>query len=164
MKKIGLISDTHGFVHPELFKFFDSVDEIWHAGDIGAVEVIHQLEDFKPVRAVYGNIDGYPLRHMLPEKLSFTCEAVRVAIIHIGGYPGRYSPAGRELIRKSSPKLFISGHSHILKVMYDHKFDLLHINPGAAGISGLHKKITWVRFEIHDSDIRNLEIHEIGRR
>lgn len=163
MTKIGLLSDTHSFLHPRLFEFFSEVDEIWHAGDIGDIETADRLEAFKPLRAVYGNIDNHKVRIAHPEVQLFTCEKVKTCIIHIGGYPGRYQPKARKIILEEKPAIFISGHSHILKVMFDKKNNLLHINPGGAGNSGLHKKITFIRFVIEGKDIKDLNILEIDR-
>jgi putative phosphoesterase len=163
MKRIGLLSDTHGFLHPKIFDFFRDVDEIWHAGDIGNLETANQLSDFKKLKAVFGNIDGYPLRSVFSEVQSFFCEKVKVLLIHIGGYPGRYEKKARELILKEKPGLFISGHSHILKVLYDDRYQLLHINPGSAGKSGLHRQITMVRFVIDGKEIKDLEVFEKDR-
>jgi putative phosphoesterase len=163
MKRIGLISDTHTFLHPGLFKSLKECDEIWHAGDIGNIETADKLAAFKPLRAVYGNIDSHQVRIVHPEFQLFKCEDVKVLMTHIGGYPGRYQPAVRKLIAKEKPELFISGHSHILKVMYDNKYKLLHINPGAAGKSGLHQVITFVRFTIDGKHIKDLEIVEFER-
>ncbi len=164
MKKIGLLSDTHGYLDKKVFKYFDDCDEIWHAGDIGTVKLADQLEDFRPFRAVYGNIDGAKLRQRYPLDLRFYCEGVEVWMTHIGGYPGRYNKRVRELIRAKPPKLFITGHSHILKVMPDKKLSLLHINPGACGIQGFHQVKTLVRFSIEGSRIFNLEVIELGNR
>ncbi|MEJ2595335.1 MAG: metallophosphoesterase family protein [bacterium] len=163
MKKIGLLSDTHGFLHPAVSDFFKDCDEIWHAGDIGTLEVARQLSDMKPLRAVHGNIDGGQLRIQFREAEQFLCEQARVLILHIGGYPGKYSPKALKLIREFQPSLFISGHSHILKVMYDEKHNLLHINPGAAGKSGLHQSTTMVRFIIDGERIRDLEVYDQPR-
>lgn len=163
MKKIGLLSDTHGTIHPRVSSFFKECDEIWHAGDIGNIQTADALNRIKPLRAVYGNIDGGSLRVVYPEYLFFTIEKIAVLIIHIGGYPGRYTQQARELIGKYKPKLFISGHSHILKVMYDKKHNLLHINPGAAGNSGFHQKITLVRFVIDGNEIKDMEVLDIER-
>ena len=160
MKRIGLLSDTHGFIHPKVSGFFKDCDEIWHAGDIGNIETSGKLAKIKPLKAVYGNIDGGPLRIEFKEVETFFCEDVKVLIIHIGGYPGRYSPMARKLIEEHRPKLFISGHSHILKVMPDRKNDLLHINPGSAGKTGLHQVITMVRFVIDGKNIKELEVLE----
>ncbi len=163
MKKIGLLSDTHTYLHSKIFTFFDDCDEIWHAGDIGNLETINKLSKFRPVKAVYGNIDGQSVRSSWPEVQRFYCEEVNVLMIHIGGYPGRYSSRAKQLIEKEKPDLFISGHSHILKVMPDPKYDLLHMNPGAAGKFGLHQKITLLRFVIDGKDIKDLEVVEMDR-
>jgi len=163
MTRIGLLSDTHGYLHPRVFEFFSDCDEVWHAGDIGNIETADRLASFKPLRAVYGNIDGGKLRRMFNETALFQIEQVKTAIIHIGGYPGRYSPKAKEIIAVYEPSLFITGHSHILKVMPDNKNNLLHINPGAAGKSGFHKFITFVRFTIDGSTINNLEVFESKR-
>ena len=163
MKKIGLISDTHSYLHPKVFEHFKYCDEIWHAGDIGNATIIDELGKFKPIRAVYGNIDGQEIRKMCPKNQRFICEEVDVWITHIGGYPNRYSSDVGELIKKNPPKLFISGHSHILKVMYDKKLDLLHMNPGAAGKYGIHKVITMLRFSIDGKEIKDLEVIELPK-
>jgi len=163
VKRIGLISDTHGFIHPRVSVFFRECDEIWHAGDIGNIATADQLSNLKPFKAVYGNIDGGQLRNSFSEYELFMCEEVKVLMIHIGGYPGRYNPKARKLIEDHKPKLFISGHSHILKVMPDKKYNLLHMNPGASGNSGMHKSITMVRFIIDKKEIRDLEVFDIKR-
>ena len=162
MKKIGLLSDTHGFLDEKIFEYFKECDEIWHAGDIGTVEVADRLAAFKPLKAVYGNIDGDKLRVMFKQHERWMCEGVDVWMTHIGGYPGRYAKEVKPEIFLHPPKLFISGHSHILKVMYDKKLGTLHINPGAEGKYGFHNVRTLVRFEIDGTDIRNLEVIEIG--
>jgi putative phosphoesterase len=164
MKKIGILSDTHGFIHPGVSDFFKDCDEIWHAGDIGNIETADELSKLKPFRAVYGNIDDTKVRTEYPEYELFNCETVKVLLIHIGGYPGRYGQKARQLIQQHQPQLFISGHSHILKVMPDKKYKLLHINPGAAGKSGLHKKITMVRFTIDGDQIKDLDVFEADRK
>jgi hypothetical protein len=163
MPRIGLLSDTHSSIHPRILDFFSTCDEIWHAGDIGNVETADQLAALKPLRAVYGNIDGTDLRVLYPKNQVFDCGEVKVLMTHIGGYPGRYEKESRQLIETIKPGLFISGHSHILKVMYDKKHALLHINPGAAGHSGFHSVITCVRFVIDGKDIRDLEVFEKQR-
>ena len=163
MKRIGILSDTHGYIHPRVFELFRDCDEIWHAGDIGNLETIHALMDFKPVKAVWGNIDGQDIRKSHPEVQSFFCEQLNVLMIHIGGYPGRYERRAKLLIEKEKPNIFISGHSHILKVMPDQTYDLLHINPGAAGKYGLHTKITLIRLIIDKSEIRDLEVIELPK-
>lgn len=164
MKRIGLLSDTHGYLDERILYHFENCDEIWHAGDLGTMDVLEKLEAFKPVRAVYGNIDNHRIRAALTEVERFTLEEVDVLIKHIGGYPGRYDRSVADYIRAHPPGLFISGHSHILKVMPDNKLNLLHINPGAAGKSGLHKVRTLIRFIIDRGDIRDLEVIELGKR
>jgi len=164
MLRIGLLSDTHGYLHPSLQGFFSNCDEIWHAGDIGSIEVADQLAAYRKLRAVFGNIDGREARLVYPEFQVFTVESVKVMITHIGGYPGHYEKKALERIRTERPGLFISGHSHILKVIYDKKHELLHINPGAAGRSGFHPLITFVRFCIDGDNIRDLEIFEAERK
>jgi hypothetical protein len=163
MKRIGLLSDTHGFIHERLFEFFKDVDEIWHAGDFGNIETADQLAAFKPLKGVYGNIDDQKIRTVYPLHQRFFCEEVDVWITHIGGYPGRYERYVKPEIYNNPPKLFISGHSHILKVIYDKKLGLLHMNPGAAGFNGFHKVCTALRFVIDTKDIRDMEIWEIPR-
>jgi len=164
MRRIGLLSDTHGWIYPGIFKFFSKCDEIWHAGDVGNLQTFESLESFRTLRAVYGNIDGTEIRIRCPEIQSFNCEDVKVMIKHIGGYPGRYDRSVRETIDSEKPDLFISGHSHILKVIYDQKKELLHINPGAAGRSGLHSMITCIRFVIDGKRIEEVEILEKNRK
>lgn len=161
MRRIGLMSDTHGYLHPGVFDHFADVDEIWHAGDIGSVEVADALEAFKPFRAVYGNIDGRDITSRFPEDLRFDCEGVDAWITHIGGYPGRYAPRIKPLIAADPPQLFICGHSHILKVIPDTRLHLLHINPGACGRQGWHKVKTLVRFEIENAKIERLQVIEL---
>jgi len=163
MKKIGLLSDTHTYLHPKIFEVFKDCDEIWHAGDIGNLETINNLSKFKPVKAVYGNIDGYEIRAHHPEVHSFLCDELKVLMIHIGGYPGRYEKRAETLIIKEKPGLFISGHSHILKVINDPKNNLLHINPGAAGKYGFHNKITMIRFKVEGNNIQDLEVIELNK-
>ena len=163
MKKVGILSDTHGYVHPRVIEFLSGVDEIWHAGDMGNALVPDQLSNLKPLRGVYGNIDGQDIRIRFPEFQFFTIEKITVLLTHIGGYPGRYDPRARPLILQKRPKLFICGHSHILKVMYDKNFDLLHINPGAAGKYGIHKSITAVRLVVDGVNMSNLEVLDLPR-
>ena len=163
MKKIGLLSDTHSSVDEKIMNFFKDCDEIWHAGDIGNIKTADDIHNFKPLKGVYGNIDGQEVRIVYPKIQSFKCENIKVLMTHIGGYPGKYEKDMRILIEKLKPKLFISGHSHILKVIYDDKNDLLHINPGAAGKSGLHKYQTAVRFIIDKKEIKDLEVFEKTR-
>jgi hypothetical protein len=166
MKQIGLLSDTHGHLEEGIFRHFDTCDELWHAGDFGTVELLDRLRAFKPLRGVYGNIDGQPLRAELPLDLRFSCEDVPVFMTHIGGYPGRYEPRVRALLQAEPPVrgLFISGHSHILKVMPDQKLGFLHLNPGACGNEGWHKVKTLMRFVLDAGQIRDLQIIELGGR
>jgi len=161
--KIGLLSDTHSYLHPKIFEHFKECDEIWHAGDIGSIDVLNQLKLFKPTKAVYGNIDNHKIRIDCSEQLLFDCQGVKVFITHIGGYPYKYTPKIRAELDQHCPQLFICGHSHILKVMYDKNRKLLHINPGAAGKYGIHKVITLLRFEINEGEIKNLELIELKK-
>ncbi|WP_029037974.1 metallophosphoesterase family protein [Salinimicrobium xinjiangense] len=164
MKKILLLSDTHGHLDDAIIKYAQKADEIWHAGDIGTTAVSDALQKVKPLKAVYGNIDGTEIRKEFPLNNRFKCEEVDVWITHIGGYPGRYSPAVKEEIKANPPRIFISGHSHILKVMNDKKLGVLHMNPGAAGKQGFHLVRTMLRFVIDGKDIRDLEVIELGKR
>jgi len=163
MKKILLLSDTHSHIDDAILKYVKQADEVWHAGDIGDLKVTDTLIKLKPLRAVYGNIDNAEARLEFPLHHRFMCEGVEVWITHIGGYPGRYNPTLRKEIQNNPPKLFITGHSHILKVMNDKKLGLLHMNPGAIGKSGFHKVRTMLRFEINGAKIGNLEVIEIER-
>ncbi|MGB0916875.1 MAG: metallophosphoesterase family protein [Flavobacteriales bacterium] len=164
MKRIGLLSDTHGYLDPKLKKYLTPCDEIWHAGDIGTLSVTDKLAQWKTVRAVYGNIDGAEVRVVHPENLIFEIEGVKVLITHIGGYPDRYTARVRELIIQEKPRLYICGHSHILKVMHDKKYNCLHMNPGAAGNHGFHKVKTLLRFTLDAGNIKDLEVVELGPR
>jgi uncharacterized protein len=164
LKKILIISDTHSYLDPKLTKYIEQCDEVWHGGDIGTLEVCNTIEKLKPLKAVWGNIDGTDLRKTFNEHLVFNCEEVKVYITHIGGYPGKYNPKSREIIEKEKPNLFICGHSHILKVMFDKTYNLLHINPGACGTHGFHKVKTAVRLNIHGKDMKDLEVIEFGNR
>ena len=163
MKKIGLLSDTHAYYHPRIEEFFKEVDEIWHAGDFGSAEIYERLNKFKPVRAVYGNIDGIELRSLLKETTIFNCEEVKVLITHIGGYPGHYHLGIKKILQKEDIRLFICGHSHILKVVNDKDLNILHINPGASGIQGFHQRITMIRFKINKTQIEDLEVFDAPR-
>ena len=158
MKTIGIISDTHGYWDDKYLTYFEPCDEIWHAGDIGSMEVADQLAAFRPLRAVYGNIDGEDIRHRFSEVLRFRCEDVNVLTKHIGGYPGKYDPSIRDSILKDPPQLFISGHSHILKIKYDKELDLLHVNPGAAGLQGWQTDRTIVRLTIDGKKFSDCEV------
>ncbi len=164
MKKIGLLSDTHGDLDPRIMEHFREVDEIWHAGDIGSVSVLDELRAFKPTRAVYGNIDGTDIRLEAPVYLAFACEDVSVLITHIAGKPGKYVREAHELIRQYRPKLFVCGHSHITLVKFDEHQNMLWMNPGACGYKGFHSVRTILRFEIDGDQIRNLELIELGKR
>jgi uncharacterized protein len=164
MKRIGLLSDTHGYIDDRILQKFEECDEIWHAGDIGNIAVADTLSGIKPFRAVSGNIDGAEIRSDYPAIQRFHCEDVDVLMTHIGGYPQHYEPSVRKLISANPPKIFISGHSHILKVIFDEKFKLLHINPGAAGVQGFHLIRTLVRFTLDSGTIKDLEVVELGRR
>lgn len=164
MKRIGLLSDTHGYIDDRIKEYLGSCDEIWHAGDIGPISVTDELGKIAPVRAVFGNIDDHTVRKVWPLHNRFLCEGVDVWITHIGGYPKRYSREVHDTIKANPPKLFISGHSHILKVMYDRDLELLHMNPGAAGKHGFHKVRTLLRFTIDGNDIKELEVVELGKK
>ncbi len=163
MKRIGLLSDTHGTFDAPLRKFLAEVDEIWCAGDFGNIETADSIAAFKPLRGVYGNVDGGILRRIYPQWQQFDCEQIPVLMTHIGGYPGHYQSGVEAHLRRLRPKIFISGHSHILKVIYDRKFNLLHLNPGAAGLSGFHQVRTALRFVINGEGIENLEVGEWKR-
>lgn len=162
--KIGLMSDTHSYLDPKVFEHFSEVDEIWHAGDFGSTKLTDELKEFKPLRGVYGNIDHGKLRHEFPENLRFDCEGLDVFMTHIGGYPPRYNARTRPMLIENPPGLFITGHSHILKIMPDKKLGFLHMNPGACGNIGWHKIKTLIRFEVLKGKISNLEVIEIGMR
>jgi hypothetical protein len=164
MLKIGVLSDTHGYWDDKYVTYFSECDEIWHAGDIGTDEVASKLAAIKPLRAVCGNIDGYPLRADYKTVNHFTVEGLNVMLTHIGGYPGRYYPAIRNELYETKPDIFVAGHSHILKVCYDKSLGCLYINPGAAGKSGIHKVRTLIRFVIDNKQIKDLEVIELGDR
>jgi len=164
MTKILLLSDSHSYIDDRILEYAGQADEIWHGGDFGSMEVIEQLEKIKPLKGVYGNIDNAKIRSEFPEVNRFTCEEVEVLMIHIGGYPGKYTPPARQEISEKAPKLFISGHSHILKVMFDRKNNLLHLNPGACGKQGWHKMRTMMRFVIDGTEIKDLEVIELGAK
>jgi putative phosphoesterase len=171
MTRIGLISDTHGYLDAAVFKHFKDCDEVWHGGDFGNIELANELRNGLSalgeritVRGVYGNIDGTDVRSVFPEKLTWSCESVAVYMTHIGGYPNRYAPGIKQELVKSKAKLFISGHSHILKIIYDDIIGCLHINPGAAGKQGWHKVRTLVRFAIDGAEIKNCEVIELGKK
>lgn len=164
MIKIGCLSDTHGFLHERLLEFFSDVDEIWHAGDIGSSEAIEFLEGKKPLRAVHGNIDGSDVRKLVPAHQKFIVEDMKVWITHIGGYPGNYDRSIKVSLVSDPPDIFVCGHSHILKVIFDKKLNLLYLNPGAAGKSGFHNVMTALRFKIDKKEIYDMEVWEMQRR
>ena len=163
MKKIILISDTHNSLDKRFFPYFNNIDEIWHAGDIGDISITDKLKSFAPLRAVWGNIDNSQIRSEFSETICFTCEAIKVVITHIGGYPKNYNSKVTQLIKAKKPDLFICGHSHILKVIYDEKYKLLHMNPGAIGDYGIHQIKTMLSFEINIDKITNLKVIEFPR-
>jgi putative phosphoesterase len=165
MTRIGLISDTHGYLDERIFEYFKECDEVWHAGDFGGdvAEKLKSIKSIKSIKGVYGNIDDQKIRTEFPEQLIFNCEQVKVMIRHIGGSPPNYNPETRKELAIHKPQLFISGHSHILKVIFDDKINCLHINPGAAGKQGWHKVRTIIRFAIDGSNIKNCEIIELGK-
>ena len=163
MKKIGVLSDTHCFIPEQVYTFFKDCDELWHAGDIGNLQVYNTLQDFKPTIAVFGNMDGYDLRYQIPETQLFNCEGAKVLMTHIGGYPDHYNRNALRTIEREKPTIFVAGHSHILRIMYDKKYNLLHINPGAAGHQGFHLKATLVRFDIDGDTPKNLEYLEFDK-
>tara|TARA_R110002073_G_scaffold220418_1_gene380617 strand:+ start:103996 stop:104493 length:498 start_codon:yes stop_codon:yes gene_type:complete len=164
LKQILLLSDTHGFIDPQILKFVKQADEVWHAGDIGDLNVTDEIRKIKPLRAVYGNIDNAQIRMEFPLDNEFKIENISVYITHIGGYPDKYTQRVKEKLQNNTPGIFISGHSHILKVMPDKKRGLLHMNPGAAGKQGFHNIRTMLRFTIDDKEIKNLEVIELGKR
>jgi phosphoesterase, MJ0936 family len=163
MKKIGIISDTHGYLHPETFSFFEKCDEIWHAGDIGNSDVLDQLSIIAPVKAVYGNCDDWDIRKQTSECLVFPCEEHKVVMMHIVGYPGKYDFRTIDVIKQEQPTILVAGHSHILKVMHDPKNQLFFINPGAAGKQGIHTRVTFLRFDISGKELSNMEIYDEPR-
>lgn len=162
MKRIGILSDTHGYWDERYLEYFAECDEIWHAGDIGDFHLIQKLEAFKPVKAVCGNCDGGHTRQIYSNLLEWDCEQTHVVMTHIGGYPGKYAPGIKKLLSEKKPQLFIAGHSHILKVQFDPEMNLLYINPGAAGIMGWHKVRTLIRFTIAEGRFSDLEVIELG--
>ncbi|MBS1933519.1 MAG: metallophosphoesterase family protein [Bacteroidetes bacterium] len=164
MTRIGLLSDTHGYLDENIFNHFEKCDEIWHAGDFGSLEIAERLSAFKPLRGVYGNIDRRDIRDIYPEKLKWKCEDVAIYMTHIGGYPPKYNPAVKKELTEEKPQLFICGHSHILRIMYDDKLHCLYINPGAAGNHGWHTVKTIVRFAIDGNNIKDCEVIELGKR
>lgn len=169
MTKIGLISDTHGYLDEAVYTHFNDCNEIWHAGDFGTIQLAEKLRRDSvgrgtPLRGVYGNIDGQDVRTVYPEQLIWTCEEVKVLMLHIGGYPPKYNAKAKEQLRMHRPHLFVSGHSHILKIMYDETLQCLHMNPGAAGKQGWHKIRTIIRFDIDGKEMKNCRVIELGKR
>uniref|UniRef100_UPI004048FAEA metallophosphoesterase family protein n=1 Tax=Flavobacterium sp. TaxID=239 RepID=UPI004048FAEA len=164
MKKILLLSDTHSFIDEKILKHVHWADEVWHAGDIGDLTVTDTIKKLKPLKAVFGNIDSNEARLEFPLHQRFTCEGMSVWITHIGGYPGKYNPSLRSELQQNPPQIFICGHSHILKVQFDKKLNLLHLNPGAAGIHGFHQVRTMLRFKIENGALKEMEIIEMGAR
>ncbi len=164
MTRIGVLSDTHGLLDKRIFEHFKDVDEIWHAGDIGSFEVLQQLREFKPTRAVFGNMDSGDVRYSLSEFYRFRVEDVQVLMTHIGGYPGHYNPWLIPMFQKEPPDLFVCGHSHILKVIYDKQWNFLTMNPGAAGKQGWQTVQTLLRFTINGKQIEDLEVVELGKK
>lgn len=162
MKRIGILSDTHGYWDDRYVSYFADCDEIWHAGDIGDISIIGRLGEICPVRAVSGNIDHGEVRRTCPELLTFSVEDVSVLLTHIGGYPGKWSKGMKSILREQGTRLMVDGHSHILRIMYDPELELLHVNPGAAGQQGWHKKRTLVRLVIDGADMRDCEVIELG--
>ena len=162
MTRIGLIADTHNYLDESVFVHFKDCDEIWHSGDFGTVDIANKLKAFKPLKGVYGNIDGMDIRSIYPEQPVFMCEGVKVLMRHIGGYPPKYNPETKKEIMLHQPQLFISGHSHILKIMYDEKLNSLHMNPGAAGKQGWHKVRTLIRFVVDGKEIKDCEVIELS--
>lgn len=164
MTRIGVLSDTHSYLDKRVFDYFKDVDEIWHAGDIGSYEVLQKLREFKPTRAVFGNMDGGDVRYTLTEFYRFRVEDVNVLLTHIGGYPGHYNPWLIPMFQRETPNLFVCGHSHILKVMYDDTWKMLTMNPGAAGLEGWQRVQTLLRFAIDGDKIQDLEVIELGKK
>jgi len=162
MKRIGLMSDTHGYIDPKVYDYFKDVDEIWHGGDVGGIEVIEELEKFKPVKGVYGNIDDHVVRATWPKVNYFECEGMKILITHIAGKPYRYNKEAYAEIEKYKPEIFVCGHSHILLVQFDKSINSLWLNPGACGYKGFHKVKTLLRFEIDLGKVKNMEVIELG--
>ena len=164
MLRIGLLSDTHHFLDDNIFRHFESCDEIWHAGDFGTIALADRQAAFKPLRGVYGNIDGADIRSVYPERLRWKTEEVNIFMTHIGGYPPKYNPVVKKALEADPPQLFICGHSHILKIMFDERLQCLHMNPGAAGQQGWHTVRTLIRFTIDGKDMKDCEVIELGKR
>jgi putative phosphoesterase len=163
MKTIGIFSDTHGYFNPKLFDFFEPCDELWHAGDWGSMSVFEQVSAIKPLKCVYGNIDDKEIRSIMPEINNFICEGLKVCLLHIGGYPGKYSAVFKKQMQKEKPDIMVCGHSHILKVMYDSVNKILHINPGAAGKHGFHQKATAIKLIVNNNKPEKIEVWEADK-
>ncbi|MCH5243329.1 MAG: metallophosphoesterase family protein [Lentimicrobiaceae bacterium] len=163
MEKVGIISDTHGIFLPQVRRFLEPCAQIWHAGDIGGLPTLQEISSFRPTVAVYGNIDDYVLRRHVPQTAVFECEACKIVMTHIGGYPGKYYSDVKQVLLHEKPDIFVCGHSHILKVMRDGQLNLMHINPGAAGNKGFHHVVTAVRLDINGKTLSNLEVFELDR-
>lgn len=164
MKRIGILSDTHGYMPPQLYDFFKDCDELWHAGDWGDLQTFDAINSFKPLKTVWGNIDGKELRTEMPESVVFEAEQLKVLMIHIGGYPGKYSARCLELIKQNRPDIVVCGHSHILKIMRDKTYGLMHFNPGAAGFKGFHSLSTALRFVIDGKQMKDMEVWEMPKK
>lgn len=164
MKQIGIISDTHDYLDDKIFKHFENCDEIWHAGDVGNISILKKMADFKPLKAVYGNIDGTEIRNEYPEELFFDCEGLKVLLIHIGGSPSKYPARALQSIKEKKPDLYVCGHSHILRIETDKTYKMLYMNPGAAGKHGFHTVRTIVRLKIEDGKMFDIQVIELGKR
>jgi putative phosphoesterase len=164
LTRIGLLADTHHYLDETIFEHFKDCDEVWHAGDFGTIDLAEKIREKKTLKGVYGNIDGQDVRKKFPEQLIFMCEEIKVMMKHIGGYPPKYNPETKKEILIHKPQLFISGHSHILKIMYDDKLNCLHMNPGAAGKQGWHKIRTMIRFVIDGKEMKDCEVIELDKR
>ena len=164
MKKVLLLSDSHGYIDQKILKYVDEVDEVWHAGDIGHIKVSQSILKLKPLKAVYGNIDDIKIREKFEEDLTFSCEGLKIYMTHIGGYPGNYNRRAKKIIEAFKPNIFVCGHSHILKIINDKNNSLLHMNPGACGIQGFHKKRTMIKFNIENLKVKSVNIIELSNK
>jgi uncharacterized protein len=162
--KILLMSDTHGFLDDSIISFIKDCDQVWHCGDFGSIQLVEEIKKLKPLYGVFGNVDGQKIRGEFPETHTFLCEGLKICMRHIGGYPPRYEPGVRDMLKKEKPGVFISGHSHILKVIRDKDLGLIHMNPGAAGLEGFHKIRTLLRFNLRKGEIKDLQAIELGKK